>query len=251
MKDSFVFYRDWKKAIEDLPNNIRLEIYECIIEYATTGSLQELKPLAKVAFNFIKTDIDRNTTKYMSIVERNRTNGSKGGRPKKKNPDNPDNPDNPVGFRETRGKPEKPQKPDYDNVNDHDHEIISSNEDTGRDKPRPISDETQHVYLSEMQYFIASFNAIRGTKFQAIRKVREQFNARLKEGFSSEQMLQALRNAMQTDYHIKEGYRYLTPEFFTRPDKIEMYLNSASANSSKSFEEKILEQIKQTKNGNK
>jgi hypothetical protein len=112
MRDSFVFYKDWKKAIEDLPNDIRLEIYESIIEYATTGNLRGLKPTAKVAFNFIKTDIDRNTEKYLSIVERNKKNGSKGGRPGNKNPNNP------VGFLGTQRNPQKPKKPDNDNDNE-------------------------------------------------------------------------------------------------------------------------------------
>lgn len=100
-KSSFVFYKDWKKAIECLPDDIRLEIYESIIEYATTGDLRGLKPMANVAFNFIKTDIDRDTEKYMSVIERNKHNGNKGGRPKK-------NPNNPVGFLETQRNPKNP-----------------------------------------------------------------------------------------------------------------------------------------------
>jgi len=54
-----VFYKDWKTAISDLPNEIRLEIYESIIEYATSGKERELKSMAKIAFNFIKTTIDK------------------------------------------------------------------------------------------------------------------------------------------------------------------------------------------------
>jgi hypothetical protein len=73
--------------------------------------------------------------------------------------------------------------------------------------------------------FIAEFNRIRGTRFQAIDKVKRQFNARLKEGFTPAQMLKALETAMNDKYHISEGYKYLTPEFFTRSDKIEKFIN--------------------------
>lgn len=104
-RKAFVFYKEWKEAIKDLPDDIRLEIYESIIEYATTGDIQGLKPMAKVAFNFIKADIDRDIEKYMSMAERNKNNGHKGGRPKTSN-----NPKNPVGFSRTQNNPDKPKK---------------------------------------------------------------------------------------------------------------------------------------------
>ena len=113
-KKSFVFYKEWKEAIEDLPDDIRLEIYESIIEYATTGNLQGLKPMAKVAFNFIKTSIDRDTEKYVSIVNRNRGNGNLGGRPRKTQR----NPKNPVGYLETQRNPKN-----LDHDNDHDNDL--------------------------------------------------------------------------------------------------------------------------------
>lgn len=117
-RNSFVFYKDWKEAIKDLPDEIRLEIYESIIEYATTGNIQELKPMASVAFNFIKTTIDRDIEKYVSIAERNRRNGMKGGRPI-------NNPVNPVGSLETQSNP---NNLDNDSVNDNDINSSSSNE---------------------------------------------------------------------------------------------------------------------------
>ena len=52
-RNSFIFYKGWREAIKDLPDDVRLEIYESIIEYATTGNLRGLKPMANIAFNFI------------------------------------------------------------------------------------------------------------------------------------------------------------------------------------------------------
>jgi hypothetical protein len=88
-----------------------------------------------------------------------------------------------------------------------------------RDKSQPLPSK------KEFENFISSFNAIRGTKFQAIEKVKKQFYGRLKEGFTPAQMLQALENAMCDEYHIETGCKYLTPEFFTRSDKIDKFLN--------------------------
>ena len=114
-RNSFIFYKGWREAIKDLPDDVRLEIYESIIEYATTGNLRGLKPMANIAFNFIKIDIDRDTEKYMSIVERNKSNGSKGGRPKSENPKEPTKP---TGLF---GNPKEPTKPDNDNEYDNDY----------------------------------------------------------------------------------------------------------------------------------
>lgn len=107
-KKTFVFYGSWLNVISELPPDVQLEIYQATAEYAINGNLVELKPMAKIAFTFIKQDIDRDTDKYMSIVERNRENGKKGGkygklggRPKKsETPKNPQrgfqNPKNPI-----------------------------------------------------------------------------------------------------------------------------------------------------------
>lgn len=66
----------------EYPAEVRYEVYDAIIEYAASGRLSELKPLAKMAFSFIKYEIDNNQRKYDEKVERNRANGSKGGAPK-------------------------------------------------------------------------------------------------------------------------------------------------------------------------
>lgn len=85
MKDSFIFYKEWRDAIADLPNDVRLEIYEAIIEYGTSGKLPVLKPIANVAFNFIKAGIDRNIEKYNDTLNRRKEAGKKGGLAKANN----------------------------------------------------------------------------------------------------------------------------------------------------------------------
>ena len=93
-RKSFVFYKEWSEAIKDLPDDVRLEIYESIVEYATTGNVRGLKPMANIAFNFIKPTIDKDSKKYLAITERNRANGNKGGRPRRTACENPNNPAN-------------------------------------------------------------------------------------------------------------------------------------------------------------
>lgn len=61
MKDSFVFRKEWRDAICELPAKVRAEVYVAIIEYGLTGETPQLKSMARMAFNFVKTEIDRET----------------------------------------------------------------------------------------------------------------------------------------------------------------------------------------------
>jgi hypothetical protein len=98
------------EAMTGLPDDIRLEVYESIIVYATTGNVKGLKPMANVAFNFAKTTIDRDADRYMSVVERNKLNGANGGRPKKEV--NDQKPKKPSGLFGNPKNPDEPKKPD-------------------------------------------------------------------------------------------------------------------------------------------
>ena len=54
------------------------------VAYYLYGSLPEdISGVAAQVFGIMRADIDRNNEKYKEIVDRNRENGKKGGRPKK------------------------------------------------------------------------------------------------------------------------------------------------------------------------
>ena len=44
---TFIFNVEWQEVLVDYPPEVRLEVYEAIIEYVASGTLSELKPLAK------------------------------------------------------------------------------------------------------------------------------------------------------------------------------------------------------------
>jgi hypothetical protein len=69
----------------------------------------------EIAFEPIKLQLKRDLKKYESIVDRNKKNGLKGGRPHKTQI----NPKNPVGYLETKENPKKPKKADTDNDTDN------------------------------------------------------------------------------------------------------------------------------------
>ena len=77
-RKSFVFNIEWQEVLMDYPPEVRLEVYDAIIEYVASGTLSELKPLAKMAFSFIKKQIDYNNDRYDDIVAKRSEAGKKG-----------------------------------------------------------------------------------------------------------------------------------------------------------------------------
>ena len=78
IKKSFVFNVAWQEVLMDYPPEVRLEVYDAVIRYAASGTLSELKPLAKMAFSFIKKEIDYYNERYDDMVSKRSEAGKKG-----------------------------------------------------------------------------------------------------------------------------------------------------------------------------
>lgn len=74
-KESFVFYRSFYEALQDLKDKDRLKVYDAICEMALNGNENKLTGIAKTVFTLIKPQVFANNRRY--------ENGKKGGRPKK------------------------------------------------------------------------------------------------------------------------------------------------------------------------
>lgn len=68
-----------------------------------------------------------------------------------------------------------------------------------------------------------NFNSLTGKGIKIIsNKVKGQINARLKEGYTKQDLWNAIVNCFNDPYH-KENPKYLTLEFISRSDKMEKY----------------------------
>ena len=97
----FTLFHDNLEALELLPLDECGMLILALLRYSATGEEVKLPPAARMAYTFMRSAIDRSKDGKLSIVARNRRNGSMGGRP----PRNPENPENPDGFSEN---PENP-----------------------------------------------------------------------------------------------------------------------------------------------
>lgn len=75
MKDSFVWYRSFYEAVQDLPPETFKTCVTALIEYALNDTEITDDPAARMLVTLAKPQIDANKRRY--------ENGKKGGRPKK------------------------------------------------------------------------------------------------------------------------------------------------------------------------
>ena len=86
MKNSFVLYTEYKEHLEYLNQKQKGDLLDAIFQYAekmTEESVTvELDDVTKMAFSFIKCQMQRDFEKYIEIREKRRIAGLKGGAPK-------------------------------------------------------------------------------------------------------------------------------------------------------------------------
>lgn len=75
IRDSFIFYKSFRDALQEVSEDVRLQIYDAIVDYSLgiTDKI-EFRGIAKIAWLLIKPQLDANIKRYK--------NGSKGGAPR-------------------------------------------------------------------------------------------------------------------------------------------------------------------------
>lgn len=131
-----IFYKEWRKAVEELEPVQRCRVYEAIFDYAFAKVVPS-DAIIKAVTSLMRDRIDKDNETYHAICERNKTNGKKGGRPKKPKTTQ-ENPKNPVGSLGYENNPEQPTETqdnpknpynynyhyDYSHVDAHTREAI-------------------------------------------------------------------------------------------------------------------------------
>jgi len=110
MKESIVFYKSFFEAIQNIPQEEQLKLYNAIFSYSFTEIEPDIEEgIAKAMFILMKPNIDSANARYKASVE----NGKKGGRPKKETQQKPNK-----NLNKTQQKPSQNLN-DNDNVNDN------------------------------------------------------------------------------------------------------------------------------------
>ena len=72
MTENFVFRKEWREALRGYSAEVRAEVYEAVMAYAFDNEIIEMGELSRMAFNFIKLQIDSMRERYQQKCERNR-----------------------------------------------------------------------------------------------------------------------------------------------------------------------------------
>ena len=184
-KESFILYCDLIHTVKKMPKDKVAELFIHILEYVNDLNPQTDDLILNLVFEPIKQQLKRDLKKWEDVCNRNKINGIKGGRPK---------------------NPKEPKKADSDNDSDND---INNN---------PTSIKVDWSAL------IKQFNSITGKKTKVISPiVKTKILARLKEGYSKQDFLNAIENCYNDKWHKETNHKHLTLEFISRPDKLERF----------------------------
>lgn len=128
-KSSFLIYLDYEEQFNLLTDEQVGQLMRAIIKYEKTREIPQLDGVVKMAFSFIKTQLDRDREKYEARCEKNRENAKKGGRPRKNQKDNLKT----DGFNENQMDAKKPDndkedEEDNDNEEDIDNDLLLKKE---------------------------------------------------------------------------------------------------------------------------
>jgi len=134
---SFILYQEYQKNISILTQNQKGDLLDAIFSY-NEGIEIELDPIVKMAFSFIKSDLNRNKAKYQNIIERNKINGASGGRPK-----NPEKPKEPSGLF---GNPEKPKE----TLNGNDNVNVNVDKDDNKNEYDNLNNNSKGVEIVDL-----------------------------------------------------------------------------------------------------
>ena len=246
-KRSFLLYSDLIHTIKKVPDEVAGKLLKHILEYVndlhpTTDDL-----MLEVLFEPIKQQLKRDLTKYEGIREKKSIAGKASARARKRAKEQSQQvltgveSDDECSTLSTVNVNVSVN----DNVNDINNNI-STPVETG-EKKSPIKNQSPPQEKEkekssgkkekiDWDALLKLINKHTGRKFQVInKKTKDKYIRTLKEGYTRESIGNAIKNAPKAQNHIDNGCQHLTPEFFSRPDKIDMY-SSPTTNA----EEKIV-----------
>jgi len=99
-RPAFLLYKSFYSPVKHLKDDELGLLFRALFDYQNGLEIKDLPPQIGMAFAFFKNQFDLDEQKYQVVLERNKSNGSKGGRPKKE--ETQANPENPVGCYEPR-----------------------------------------------------------------------------------------------------------------------------------------------------
>lgn len=203
-REGMIFYRSFRDALKNLPDEIRLQCYDAIFSYGLDGADQDLEGVAAAIFALVKPQIDANNKR--------RENGIKGGRPALDSEPK----DNQSGIKakpnnkqtETKAETKEKEK-EKEKVKDNVVNILSGKPDQAG------------MRLEIIDYL----NKKTGKEFRhSTKSTAKLIEARLNDGYTVDDFKKVIDKKC-AEWIETDQEQYLRPETLFKPAHFESYLN--------------------------
>lgn len=201
MKTGFILHFDSLSILDELSNEQAGILFKAIKDYSL-GVEPELDFAMRMAFIPFKNQFKRDDKKYDNVVERNRNNGAKGGRPKK-----------PKETQKTQSVILKPKK--ADNKNNNNNKNINNN-----------FIEWFNKMINKHLQRQGKFKCLNTTDLNNLKKLK-------KENYEPVDWEKAFISMSKNNWVIEQNM--CNPSHFLRPDNFQRYVNQFEADSKPKF----------------
>jgi uncharacterized phage protein (TIGR02220 family) len=204
-KKGFLLYADYEELFDELEDVIAGKLIKHILKYVNDKQPTTENPIVNVAFIPIKRQLKRDLEKYEGKREQWSDAGKKSA--------------------EARRLKKEQELTELTNV-----EIVAT-ELTVNDN---VNVNVKDIHKDfNFDLFLNWFNKTTNRNFKSIPEAtKKSFKARIKEGYTKEDICKAVINCSKDKFHI-ENPKYLTPEFISRADKLALYLSAPTETKTK------------------
>ena len=101
--------------------------------------------------------------------------------------------------------------------------------------------DINNKYTINFDKLLSFLNSKTKRNFKIINEAtKKKYLARLKEGYTSKDIANAIENAVNSDYHKENNFTYLTPEFFSRAVTLDKYSNTNNKTKEKNVNKSLI-----------
>jgi predicted N-acyltransferase len=206
-KKSFVLYTDSQGLVNQLPDEIAGRLFKHIYAYVNDENPISDELLLNIAFEPIKMQLKRDLKKWEETKEGRSVAGKASAEARRLAKINQQDLTNSTNVHFVQQTSTNSTVNDNVNVNVNVNDILI--------QPKVVID---------WDALLVQFNQLTKRNHKLIPdKAKRQLLARLKDGYTKQDIWNAIQNCYNDEYHKETNHKYLTLEFISRPDKMERY----------------------------
>ena len=219
-KKSFILYSDSQGLVNQLPDEVAGRLLKHIYAYVNDEDPISDELLLNIAFEPIKMQLKRDLSKWEGSKESKSING-KMGNLKRYNIDlYNDVVSNKISLKDAENLAKSRKVSQGDSGLSLPIAKLAVNDNVNVNVNVINKDNNLSVNWDAL---LSQFNLITGKKMRVVcPKTKKQVTARLKEGYSKQDFVNAITNCFNDDFH-KDNPHFLTLEFISRSEKMQKY----------------------------